>query len=443
MNYLYVDNYRGFQNTFVPIKDVNFLVGENSSGKTSILSLIELLSPDEVWFKRELSTKKVGLGNFKDIVSISSDNKKSFWVGMIFDSFKNVKDDYKSEKEKNYNPLVVILRKFIEHDGMPRLASFIYYKDGESVHINFIGNKIKYKVDSYRISEDAVNFCGDKFNNWMVERCNDNNGFKYIDNEIYFNEDAPPIMIVSIIRQNILKDKKKRPSFTLDSICNEMIWLAPIRSKPRKTYDEFSLEFTPEGDHTPYLIKKQLSSKSGSQKFKKYLRDVGLESGLFKEVKIRNYGRGVGAPFQLDVVLDEHPLGVGSVGYGVSQALPVIVEVFSREENTWFAIQQPEVHLHPKAQAALGELFFKLSSLQNKKFVIETHSDYTIDRFRICLKKGELVNNPKSQIIFFERDGKENKIYPIEIYDNGDLSEDQPPSYREFFLKEEMNLLGL
>ena len=42
MNYIYVDNYRGFSKTLVPIGEVNFLVGENSTGKTSILGLIKL-----------------------------------------------------------------------------------------------------------------------------------------------------------------------------------------------------------------------------------------------------------------------------------------------------------------------------------------------------------------------------------------------------------------
>lgn len=33
MKYLYMDNFRGFQDTLLPLKDVNFFVGENSSGK--------------------------------------------------------------------------------------------------------------------------------------------------------------------------------------------------------------------------------------------------------------------------------------------------------------------------------------------------------------------------------------------------------------------------
>ena len=131
------------------------------------------------------------------------------------------------------------------------------------------------------------------------------------------------------------------------------------------------------------------------------------------------------------------------VGYGVSQSLPVIVELFMRSSGQWFAIQQPEVHLHPKAQAALGDLFFRSAVSDNKKFLIETHSDYTIDRFRINYRKKNKKVLPKSQIIFFERDKDVNKAYRIQIDEKGELPVDQPAGYRKFFIKEEMKILDL
>ena len=48
-----------------------------------------------------------------------------------------------------------------------------------------------------------------------------------------------------------------------------------------------------------------------------------------------------------------------------------------------------------------------------------------------------------SQILFFERTKTGNKITKIEINDKGGLSSDQPRTYRDFFMKEEIDLLGL
>ncbi|MDP6688819.1 MAG: AAA family ATPase [Alphaproteobacteria bacterium] len=80
-------------------------------------------------------------------------------------------------------------------------------------------------------------------------------------------------------------------------------------------------------------------------------------------------------------------VNIRNVGYGVSQSLPVIVEILSRSFGSRFAIQQPEVHLHPKAQAALGDLFYQLALVEEKRFIVETHSDFTIDRFMLNYRK--------------------------------------------------------
>ena len=47
---IYLNNFRGFKKSYLTLTDVNFLVGENSTGKTSILKLIKLLSDPRFWF---------------------------------------------------------------------------------------------------------------------------------------------------------------------------------------------------------------------------------------------------------------------------------------------------------------------------------------------------------------------------------------------------------
>jgi predicted ATP-dependent endonuclease of OLD family len=83
MKYVYVDNFRGFQDTLIPLKKVNFLIGENSTDKTSILSLLNLLSATQFWQQYEFNTDQVELGNFKNIVSIESKNRGYFRIGFL------------------------------------------------------------------------------------------------------------------------------------------------------------------------------------------------------------------------------------------------------------------------------------------------------------------------------------------------------------------------
>src|SRR5258708_18650564 len=82
MKYLYVDNFRGFKNAYIPIKSVSFLVGENSTGKTSIISLAKILSSPKFWFAQGFDIDEVKMGHFQDIVSVHASDKSYFRIGM-------------------------------------------------------------------------------------------------------------------------------------------------------------------------------------------------------------------------------------------------------------------------------------------------------------------------------------------------------------------------
>jgi predicted ATPase len=220
---------------------------------------------------------------------------------------------------------------------------------------------------------------------------------------------------------------------------NHLVELAPIRTKPRRTYDAPQTEFSSEGEHTPYVIKRRLTSKTQAEAFRNFLEQAGASSGLFKSISVKPYGKGPMAPFEMKINLGSTSLGLENVGYGVSQSLPLLVEMFVRPKKTAFTIQQPEVHLHPKAQATFGDVIAELARNDAKKFIVETHSDFTMDRFRLNVRKNGSV---PSQLLFFERTAKGNTVTPIRIHENGDLSADQPDAYRSFFFNESLELLS-
>jgi predicted ATPase len=448
MNFIFVDNYRGFHETLIPIRDVNFLIGENSTGKTSILAILKLLSPTNFWLQNDFDLRQVGLGTFRDVVSIGAKDKTYFSLGIVFD--KPQSEFTHTEKGQTPKPpsvdgrgLVAFLMTFTEREGMPKLASLVSYREGNEIRVKYAGNTIKYKCTKRTLDCSAEEFGRSHMQDWINMHKSDKTGYSILKVSRALLQNAPPLILFSYLENEIIlsNKKKERNGFEIPAFVHDIAWLAPIRSKPRKTYDEYSLDYSPEGDHTPYLIKKKLDSPSESENFKEFLSKVGEKSGLFRSVHTRNYGRGTTAPFELDVILSKEPLSVNSVGYGVSQALPVIVEVFSRKKGSWFAIQQPEVHLHPKAQAALGEVIFDLAHNDQKRFIIETHSDYMIDRFRICCKKTAATID--AQILFFNRASSGNIVTPILIRADGEYSDELPEGYRDFFIKEELDLLGI
>lgn len=69
------------------------------------------------------------------------------------------------------------------------------------------------------------------------------------------------------------------------------------------------------------------------------------------------------------------------VGFGISQILPVIVQGLLMPPRSVYIVQQPELHLHPDAQADLADFFINLS-LRGVTCIVETHSEYFLVRLR-------------------------------------------------------------
>jgi hypothetical protein len=433
--YLFVDNFRGFSNTCIPITDVNFLVGENSTGKTSILSLIKLFSGPGFLIGQDFDDEGVGFRHFSDMVSAHSADQSYFHIGFAAES----------EDRKRAKTATGCLFTFRERQGQPRLSKCTFCRGNEKIALRF-GNAVYYKTSDCPHASTAQEIISAIRSQWVDEHSRKVEGLQKLDGPPGFGTKIPIVIALSLV-SDATRSRQKRGNFSIyppetGFTPPPLTWFGPIRTEPKRTYDELTLDFSSEGRHTPYLIRRMLNSKTQAVKLKAFIEKVGTASGLFQDVKIQNFGRGPNPRFELDIVLDGKALNILNVGYGVSQSLPIIVELLARENGTWFALQEPEIHLHPRAQAALGDVLFEMAATDSKRFLVETHSDFAIDRFRMNYK-GARTSKPESQILFFERREKHNVITPLVIGRTGELPEDQPDSYRQFFIHEQMNLLGI
>ncbi|MYK41340.1 MAG: DUF3696 domain-containing protein [Gemmatimonadetes bacterium] len=225
---------------------------------------------------------------------------------------------------------------------------------------------------------------------------------------------------------------------------------APVRSKPQRTYDPGRPTRDPEGDYVPmYLADVFFQDKRQWNSLKQKLEKFGQESGLFDEISVKSFGRKASEPFQVQIRkfgsrIKGPQRNLIDVGYGVSQVLPVVTELLRGDyfmellrgpPPSIFLLQQPEVHLHPSAQAALGSLFCQIAKPE-RQLVIETHSDHLLDRVRMDVRDGTTDLKPDDvSILFFERKDLDVRIHSLRIDEEGNI-EGAPDGYRNFFLEE-------
>lgn len=223
---------------------------------------------------------------------------------------------------------------------------------------------------------------------------------------------------------------------------------APLRSRPRRTYDPARCLPDSEGDYLPmYLASLYFRDRPNWTRLKNSLESVGQAAGLFDEISIKPLGRRESEPFQVQVRkysgrLKGPKRNLIDAGYGVSQVLPVITEMLRPDAPPMFLLQQPEVHLHPSAQAALGSIFCQVAA-PDRQLIIEMHSDHLLDRVRMDVRDGKTTLKPEDvSILYFERGNLNVYIHSIGLDELGNVL-GAPPSYGSFFMEETRRSLGV
>ena len=223
----------------------------------------------------------------------------------------------------------------------------------------------------------------------------------------------------------------------------ESVFIGPIVGPPLRVY-------VPERDRAytvSYLSSLHRSDQNAWRTLKSAIEEFATEAGLFNEIRIKPFG-GVNDPFQIQVrKFDSRGKGIWrnlvDVGYGVSQAIQHMAGLLDPNQKTpaVFLLQQPETHLHPSAQSTLGRLFCSVAEQREgertrNQLIVETHSDYIIDRVRMDVRDKKTSLKPEDvSILYFERTGLDVTIHSLRIDEQGNML-GAPPGYRQFFLDE-------
>jgi hypothetical protein len=429
---LYIDNVRCFSRSQVHnLKPLTILVGENSAGKSTFLSLCRMAWDLAHGQPIDFNEAPFQFGTFEEIASFKggrAGRAKTFSLGYQVDLDK--------VKKRGGSPSVSLIGTFSQKGVHPFLSKVTLQSLKHSITFGFDKNERFPKVEITH-PKGTCNIFPVPFDKFPTIST------KYADLTNY----------ISFVLQHSLKGMKiqGRKPRTKDleliedqarqlasAIGNRPYAVAPIRTRPLRTYDPLKEEQHPEGAHVPMILARVYSSEPKHWKYlEKALSTFGEDSGMFKRILVKRKGLKDSDPFQIRVKISGPDFNVVDVGYGVSQILPILVDSLIKEENATFLLQQPEVHLHPSAQAALGTFLAYVCKSTKKRFIVETHSDYLVDRIRMDIRDKDSISAKDVGILYFEKRPGTVRIHSIDIDDSGNLVS-PPKGYRKFFLEEEM-----
>ncbi len=435
-------NFRGFHYVgFQKIRPITILVGENSAGKSSFLAatkyLLDFLSGQ---LEPSFNQDPYQLGTFQQISHFrggSAGRARQFTLSLRAEVSPVRRDDNlepaitqidiifsNSDSQAAISEITVTVRReslvaTVAPDGL----NITYIASNRTRHVLEEKSRLP-RVARSEFARYWPFFLQDLA--FRVRRSRDSS-----QQQLFENDPTTRVSVLSQYAEGLSRLVRGHVEAT-----------SAIRTKPQRTYTPGQEIKNGEGTHVPYEMAKLYRSKKEEwRKLKEVIDRFGKDSQMFQEVHIKSFGQTASDPFQIQFSSDGPKTNLMDLGYGTSQILPVLYEIANSPRSTRFLIQQPEVHLHPKAQAALGTLFVDSYVANRNEFILETHSDFIVDRVRSAIGQKRL-NPDDVSLLFFSRRRLENAITEISVDSEGNAVS-PPKGYREFFLDEQMRSLGI
>src|SRR5690606_26028698 len=240
----------------------------------------------------------------------------------------------------------------------------------------------------------------------------------YLELPILFNELFSRITYIPSIRE-----LPQRYYIVKDYEVGENLYAGVFREIEKIAKKEFEIT---KDDEVDGLIHRDLDGKRyTSTTVQKVLNKLIKKLELGEEIKIEQKDEFL-MP-KLKILNSDKWVSLSEGSSGLHQLLPILVKLCGRDDKM-VLIEQPELHLHPKLQAELANIFIDRELIGDKRLVIETHSEHLIRKLQVLIAKGELRQEDIG-VYYFDSKGGESKVKCMEMDERGLFIEDWPDGF--------------
>ena len=422
---LHIKNFKGWQDTgLIKMAPLTVFFGTNSSGKSSIGHLLLLLKQtvDNLDRKTAIfpgtSKSPLQIGSIIDVIYQHDKNSQ-----IEFEYLWNLDKpltimDVKSTKEYKASDIRFSAAVGLKGEITSEVKSFTYdmYNVGEKAFS--INMKKDPQKPTYDIEADNYELVKNVGRAWNIDAPVRFYGY-------------PETVIANYQNADFFQEINLRHEVFFSSI----YYLGPLRQTSSRLYTwsgsvPDSVGYSGENTISAILAAKNRRLSTEKYKHKKLFEEIIAmklqEMGLLDEFVLRsitdeqrNYEVKVRSAGSKNLV------DLPDVGFGVSQVLPVIVQLFYAPANSIIIMEQPEIHLHPSAQSVLADVMIDAINARedgerNIQLIVETHSEHFLRRLQRRVAEGRVEDNQISAY-FATRNKMSSVLDPLEIDTYGNI----------------------
>lgn len=366
----------------IAVRPLTLLAGANSSGKSSAVQPLLLLKQTlEASFDPgplRLSGPHLEFSSTRQIQSRAPGGSGSVEIGARLSGGTQIVSCFQTQGEKNFD---LISTKMSVDD-----EEVLLFPD--SSHEELLGRLPKGVATLLRESQGTLLV--------LEDRC-------FLRFALTGKISVPSMEVVAVFRQ------ANKMIYALVELITKMVHVRGLRDNPQRTYGITAVGNRFPGPFEPYVAS---ILQSWQEEKSEKLKELGtqLEAlGLTWKVQVRQPNAS-----ELEVSVGRLPharrggaqdfVNIADVGFGVSQTLPVLVALLTAEPGQLVFLEQPEIHLHPKAQVALAGVLADAAK-RGVRVIAETHSILLLTAVQALVAEGDL--SPEEVILhWFERNEK-------------------------------------
>ena len=172
---------------------------------------------------------------------------------------------------------------------------------------------------------------------------------------------------------------------------SRIYYLGPRREDPRREYpwkQSYPMDVGRYGEKTiSALLSSSVQQRSTYYQVMEWLRKLELiNSYTLNSISDTEHAY----EFLVKQYKDGPEVGLTDVGFGVSQILPVLTQCYCVPEGSTLILEQPEAHLHPKAQSELADVLIDVVKNRNIQIILESHSEHLLLRLMRRIAEEEI-----------------------------------------------------
>ena len=418
LNLLRFKNFKSWQSAKIKCSKITGLFGTNSSGKTSIIQFLLMLKQTKDGTDRaislDLNGDYVSLGTIKDVIHAHDESNILSWrLGFDMDRELIVNDTSKSAQHRIDSARnIKISAENVIQNGAPRASELNYY------------------LGDYKFSLKSRSDQASQFDLMCAKRVDSGSTFSFVRAQGRAWRLPGPVKSYAFPDQartyyqnaSFLADLEAAYEEQIDNI----YYLGPLRQYPQRDYMWTRSRPTDVGQRGEKAIDailaatesretRNLKYKSKHKSFQEMIAYWLNYMGLIDEFKVEELAPNSNR-WQAKVKTHRGASEVllTDVGFGISQVLPVITLLQYVPEGATVILEQPEIHLHPLAQAALADVIIQAASHRNVQIILESHSEHLLLRLQRRIAEGEMSEEDVS-LYFCDSEKGQSKIVDLNI----------------------------